>query len=73
MSSHVCHARGCSTLVPPRMFMCKRHWYMVTPGTRARIWDNYVPGQERRKDPTEAYLMATMKARDEVTERERSD
>lgn len=56
MSEHLCHAERCTVAVPPRMLMCKRHWFMVPKSLRDELWAKYVPGQERRKDPTEAYL-----------------
>lgn len=55
---HHCHARGCPVEVPPKMLMCKRHWFMVPPALRQAVWDTYSPGQEIRRDPTEAYLAA---------------
>lgn len=59
MREHTCHARGCEVAVPPRMFMCKRHWYMLPKPMRDAVWDAYVPGQERRMDPTDAYFAVT--------------
>jgi hypothetical protein len=59
---HTCHAMDCDVAVPPRMFMCRRHWYMLPKPMRDAIWAAYVPGQERRKDPTDAYLNAAIAA-----------
>lgn len=59
---HTCHAKRCTVSVPPKMFMCKRHWYMVPRDLRAAIWATYVPGQEIRKDPTSEYLDTAMEA-----------
>lgn len=53
---HACHAERCTVAVPPTMFMCRRHWYMVPARLRAMVWATYVPGQEVRKDPTMEYL-----------------
>ena len=61
--SHECHAIGCHQDVPPRMFMCKTHWFMLPKALRDAVWCEYVPGQERRKDPTEAYLNVTQRCR----------
>jgi len=72
MSAHVCHARGCSVPVPPRLLMCKRHWFMVPATLRRRVWAAYVPGQEVRKDPTAAYLSVMQEAIDAVAEKERA-
>ncbi len=54
--NHTCHATACKVNVPPKMFMCKKHWYMVPRDLRLAIWAAYVPGQEIRKDPTGDYL-----------------
>lgn len=62
MSEHTCHAAGCSTPVPPRMFMCQPHWYALPKRYRDRIWATYTPGQERRKDPTPTYTRAAREA-----------
>jgi hypothetical protein len=60
---HECHAIGCHVRVPPRMFMCRMHWYMLPAEHRARIWAAYVPGQEVRKDPSEEYLAVAEEAK----------
>lgn len=53
---HTCHADMCATVVRPRMFMCSKHWFMLPKTIRDLIWENYVPGQEIRKDPSKPYL-----------------
>ncbi len=68
---HTCHAKHCNTAVPPKMFMCRRHWYMVPKAMRDEIWAAYVPGQERRKDPTGAYMDVTRRAIEHVYLEER--
>jgi hypothetical protein len=70
--SHHCHARGCDAKTAPKLFMCRRHWAMVPKPLQDAIWANYVPGQERRKNPTMAYLEAAMEARNAVAEAERA-
>ena len=55
---HTCHAKNCKVVVPPKLLMCKRHWYMVPRDLRAAVWAEYMPGQEIRKDPTREYLEA---------------
>ena len=62
MSIHTCHAMGCEVAVPPRMFMCKRHWFMLPRSRRDEVWAAYVPGQERRKDPSDQYVQVPMSA-----------
>jgi hypothetical protein len=54
--SHLCHARGCHTPVPPAMFMCRPHWALVSPDRQRQVWRTYRPGQEIDKSPSEAYL-----------------
>lgn len=61
---HLCHAEGCGSRVPPAMFMCRRHWYMLPKTLRDAVWAAYVPGQEQRMDPTEHYLDVTRRAID---------
>lgn len=53
---HTCHAHGCTTSVPPKMFMCKRHWSALPKKMQRAIWREYRPGQERDKKPTARYL-----------------
>ena len=55
-NAHVCHATGCNTKVPPKMLMCRRHWFMVPKPLRDAVWREYRPGQEIRKDPTDEYM-----------------
>lgn len=64
-------ARNCEVAVPPRMFMCKKHWYALPKAMRDRIWATYVPGQERRMDPTPEYMEATRDARNWLADKER--
>jgi hypothetical protein len=54
--SHTCHAKDCDVDVPPKMFMCKKHWYMLPKDKQRAIWREYRDDQEVRKDPTEKYL-----------------
>jgi hypothetical protein len=42
------------------MFMCKWNWFMLPKALRDRVWEQYDPGQEVRKDPTEEYLFVTL-------------
>lgn len=70
-TAHVCHATGCNVKVPPRMLMCRKHWYMVPKPLRDAVWAAYVPGQEVRKDPTDEYMDVQRAAVQAVEERER--
>lgn len=62
MSRHVCHAHGCTTSVPPSMFMCRRHWYSVPKPLRDAIWREYQRGQENTKTPTARYMAVQRRA-----------
>jgi hypothetical protein len=70
VSAHLCHAKDCTARVPPRMFMCLRHWRMVPVALQRRVWATYVPGQELRKDPTPGYIEAARAAIDAVAQQE---
>lgn len=59
---HVCHAFKCNIPVPPKMFMCKSHWFKLPQEMRNEIWLWYIPGQEETKTPTEQYLQVAKKA-----------
>ena len=54
--THACHAHGCTTPVPPAMFMCRRHWHSLRKPLRDAIWREYRSGQEPTKDPSPRYL-----------------
>ncbi len=54
--SHLCHAHGCYTAVPPKMFMCKPHWFALPVELRNAIWREYRPGQEITKNPSPRYM-----------------
>lgn len=69
---HHCHAKGCKKAVAPKLLMCPMHWRMVPKVLADRVWATYRPGQERDKNPSEAYLKAADAAIKAVWERERS-
>jgi len=68
--SHTCHAIGCNKRVPPAMFMCKPHWYMVPPIGRKAIWATYRPGQCDDRQPSAAYCKNAKSALLAVAEKE---
>jgi hypothetical protein len=43
------------------MFMCKPHWFTLPKQMRDELWAAYVPGQERRMDPSGEYLDVAMR------------
>jgi hypothetical protein len=65
---HRCHANGCEVEVPPKMFMCRKHWYKVPKRLQALIWKHYRPGQEIDKNPTKEYLAVMKEAIASVTD-----
>lgn len=69
--AHTCHATGCDVPVPPKMFMCKRHWFMLPKPLRDRIWMHYRPGQERDKKPSKEWLQAASDCIKWLNERKR--
>lgn len=44
------------------MFMCKDHWSRLPRHHQQAIYANYVPGQEKRKDPSPQYMLAQKEA-----------
>jgi hypothetical protein len=53
---HECHWPGCGKQVPPAMWGCKKHWFMLPASLRARIWRAYRPGQEKDLDVSDEYF-----------------
>lgn len=64
--NHRCHAHGCTTEVPPKMFMCPSHWYSLRPVLRRAIWRTYKPGQEVTKEASASYLAVQQRCIAEV-------
>ncbi len=63
---HHCHAHGCEVAVPPKMFMCRSHWYSLRKPLRDAIWREYRPGQENDKQASARYLAVQRRAVAEV-------
>jgi hypothetical protein len=61
---HGCHWPGCTAQVPPAMWGCTRHWYMLPKHLRDRIWAEYRPGQEEDMKPSIAYIANAQAAQD---------
>lgn len=55
---HECHWPGCNKQVPPAMWGCKKHWFMLPQAMRNRIWRAYRPGQEVDGSPSREYVDA---------------
>lgn len=56
--THHCHWPGCEVVVPPKLWGCKVHWFMLPATLRRKIWATYVPGQEITKTPSPEYVKA---------------
>jgi len=54
--NHRCHWPGCNAQVPPAMWGCRRHWFMLPKRLRDAIWRKYEIGQEERGDPSPDYV-----------------
>lgn len=68
MSEHTCHWPGCGRAVPPKLWGCKYHWYLLPACIRRRIWATYVEGQEITKTPSRAYIEAAQAAQEWIQE-----
>ncbi len=63
---HACHAHGCKTSIPPKIFACRAHWFKLRKQMRDAIWREYRPGQERDKEPSLRYLCVQRRAVGEI-------
>lgn len=61
---HRCHFPNCRTPVEPKLWGCKKHWYMLPQWLRNNINRAYVPGQEVTKTPSPEYIAAARTARE---------
>jgi hypothetical protein len=66
--AHHCHWPGCTAQVPPAMWGCKPHWFMLPQAIRMAIWTAYRPGQEVTMTPSDAYIKAAEAAQDWIRE-----
>ena len=60
--AHTCHATKCKVNVPPEMFMCKSHWFVLDRGRRNLIWATYRRGQCDDMNPSKEYCLAAKEA-----------
>lgn len=65
---HTCHWPDCERQCPPAMWGCKTHWFSLPRYLRNKIWDAYVPGQERRMDPSADYIEVAHEVQDWIKE-----
>lgn len=68
--AHHCHATGCTTNVPPKMLMCRRHWMMVPTHLQKEVYKHYREGQCDDWRPSHAYCIAAANAVIAVAEKE---
>lgn len=54
--NHHCHWTGCAAQVPPAVWGCRKHWYMLPQGLRNKIWAAFKPGQEIDGTPSARYI-----------------
>ena len=69
--SHHCHATDCETVVPPAMFLCKRHWLGLPKHLRDAIRKTYRSGQCDDWNITHDYANAARSAVIYIAEKER--
>jgi hypothetical protein len=53
---HHCHWPNCPEQVPPAMWGCKKHWFLLPKSLRDKVWKAYRPGQEVDMRPSREYL-----------------
>lgn len=70
--SHWCHWPGCDKQVPPRLWGCQKHWFMLPLEIRNKILGAYVKGQEISKAPSRRYIEAALEARQWIKLRKES-
>lgn len=68
--AHTCHATGCNVAVPPEMWGCRKHWFMVPKLVRDRIWATYRRGQCDDMNPSKEYCLTACEAVIAVAQRE---
>jgi hypothetical protein len=66
--NHSCHWPGCPQQVPPALWGCKRHWFMLPKPIRNKIWQEYRSGQEETFDPSKEYISAAIEAQNWIRE-----
>ena len=71
--THGCHWPGCERDVPPSMWGCRQHWFMLPKALRDRIWATYVPGQEITKTPSDAYIKAARDVQEWIRQRNQDE
>jgi hypothetical protein len=65
---HHCHWPGCTKEVPPALWGCRTHWFMLPIRLRNKIWAAYRPGQEENQNPSRRYVEAAREVREWIME-----
>ncbi len=65
---HHCHWPGCDQQVPPALWGCRKHWFMLPKTIRDQIWLTYRIGQEINGNPSDRYLAAAQQAQEWIKE-----
>ncbi len=71
--NHECHWPGCGKQVPPAMWGCKAHWFMLPRALRNKVWATYQPGQEKTMTPSAAYLAVAKEVQTWIAQRQPSE
>lgn len=66
--THHCHWPTCDREVPPELWGCKTHWFMLPRYLRSKIWKHYRPGQEITKTPSIEYIAAAKEVQEWIQE-----
>jgi hypothetical protein len=69
--AHKCHWPNCGRNVPPAMWGCKAHWFMLPKALRDRIWATYRTGQEVTKTPSAEYVQAAKDVQEWIAQHQR--
>ena len=72
MIKHFCHWPGCQQQVPPAMWGCTLHWFMLPKRLRTAIWNAYIPGQEITKTPSALYIQVVLEVQQWITQNDPS-
>jgi len=69
---HTCHWPGCNTQVPPAMWGCRTHWFMLPKYLRNKIWMTYQIGQEVDMTPSDKYMEVVLEVQRWIKENYRN-
>jgi hypothetical protein len=70
---HECHWPGCNKQVPPAMWGCKKHWFLLPRDLRNKVWHTYRPGQEITLTPSKEYVAVAREVQDWIRRSEGRD